>query len=197
MGINGLVFELRKPCCCLLWRLAHQTTCHPPSSPRALPFGSMPTCQGLFFPPCHSRTPGVERLSQETRVPPCRIGGKCAAWRRKNCGGFGAFTTRTTIFSRKGRSINQDNEFPSLLQADTVVPVVEREYVSAQRQALQIRAYSAEGKSEGFIARVPTRVRPTTIARLRLFSNDPNYGCPDLNQAVDEAIHAYLVSMGY
>ena len=93
--------------------------------------------------------------------------------------------------------MNQDNEFPSLLQEDTVVPVVEREDVSAQRQALQIRAYSAEGKSEGFIARVPARVRPTTIARLRLFSNDPNYGCPDLNQAVDEAIHAYLVSMGY
>src|SRR5712691_7685424 len=70
-----------------------QTTCQPPSPPRALQFGIIPTCQGLFFPPCHSRMPGVERLSQETRVPPCRSGGKCAAWRRKNCGGFGAFTS--------------------------------------------------------------------------------------------------------
>ncbi len=60
-----------------------QTTCQPPSPLRALPFGIIPTCQGLFFPPCHSRMPGVERLSQETRVPPCRIGGKCAAFRAK------------------------------------------------------------------------------------------------------------------
>ena len=101
MGINGLVFELRKPCCCLLWRLAHQTTCHPPSSPRALPFGIIPTCQGLFFPSCHSRMPGVERLFQETHVPLCRIGGKC--------GGFGAFTTtlRIALICLLGKRVNR------------------------------------------------------------------------------------------
>src|SRR2546425_10360645 len=60
-----------------------QTTCHPPSSPRALPFGIIPTCQGLFFPPFHSRTQGMERLSQETRVPLCRSGGTCAGFRAK------------------------------------------------------------------------------------------------------------------
>jgi hypothetical protein len=31
-----------------------QTTGHPPSPPRALQFGIMPTCQVLFFPPFHS-----------------------------------------------------------------------------------------------------------------------------------------------
>ena len=103
----------------------------------------------------------------------------------------------TTIFSHKGKSMDQDKELPELLQPDTVVPVVEEEDTSAQRWALQTRAYSAEGESEGFISRVPARVKPTTIARLRLFSNDPHYGFPDLNQAVDEAIHDYLVLMGY
>ena len=37
----------------------------------------------LFFPTFHSSMQGVERLSQETRVPQCRIGGKCAAFRAK------------------------------------------------------------------------------------------------------------------
>ena len=78
-----------------------------------------------------------------------------------------------------------------------VVHVVEREDTSVQREALRARAYSAEGKSEGFIARVPARVRPTTIARLRLFANDPHYGFPLLEEAVDEALHDYLVKMGY
>src|SRR5260370_41738440 len=60
-----------------------QTTCQPPSPPRALPFGIIPTCQVLFFPTFHSSMQGVERLSQETRVPLCRIGGKCAGFRAK------------------------------------------------------------------------------------------------------------------
>jgi hypothetical protein len=58
-----------------------QTTCHPRSPPRALQFGIIPTCQVLFFPTFHSSMQGVERLSQETRVPQCRIRGKCAAFR--------------------------------------------------------------------------------------------------------------------
>jgi hypothetical protein len=93
--------------------------------------------------------------------------------------------------------MDQDNELPSLLQPDTVVPVVEREDTSAQQEALRSRAYSAEGRSEGFISRVPARVRPTTIARLRLFANNPYYAHLSLDQVVDEAIHDYLVSMGY
>jgi len=60
-----------------------QTTCHPPSPPRALQFGIIPTCQVFLFPTFHSSMQGVERLSQETRVPLCRIGGKCAAFRAK------------------------------------------------------------------------------------------------------------------
>jgi hypothetical protein len=78
-----------------------------------------------------------------------------------------------------------------------VVHVVEQQDTSAQRQALQQHAYSAAGKSEGFIARVPARVRPTTIARLHLFSKDSFYGFPDLDEAVDEALHDFLVKMGY
>jgi hypothetical protein len=78
-----------------------------------------------------------------------------------------------------------------------IVHVVEQTDTSAQRWALQARAYSAAGKSERFIARVPARVRPTTIARLRLFENDPFYGFPLLDEVVDEAIHDYLVKMGY
>ena len=60
-----------------------QTTCHPPSPPRALQFGIIPTCQVFLFPTFHSSMQGVERLSQETRVPLCRIGGKCAGFRAK------------------------------------------------------------------------------------------------------------------
>lgn len=59
--------------------------------------------------------------------------------------------------------MNQDNELPSLLQPGTVVPVVEDS--SVRRWALKTRAYSTEGKNESFIARVPARVRPTTIAK--------------------------------
>jgi Resolvase, N terminal domain len=53
----------------------------PSFPPRALQFGIIPTCQVLFFSTFHSSIQGVERLSQETRVPPCRIRGKCAAFR--------------------------------------------------------------------------------------------------------------------
>jgi hypothetical protein len=76
-------FRASEPMPLLALSDVRQTTCQPPSPLRALQFGIIPTCQGLFFPPCHSRMPGVERLSQETRVPPCRIGGKCAAFRAK------------------------------------------------------------------------------------------------------------------
>ncbi len=78
-----------------------------------------------------------------------------------------------------------------------VVHVVEQKDTSAQRQALRTRAYSVESKSEDCIARVPARVRPTTIARLRLLEKDPSYICLSLDEAVDEAIHDYLVKMGY
>src|SRR5437588_10262187 len=83
-----------------------QTTCHPP---RALRFGIIPTCQVFLFPPSHSSMPGVERLFQETHVPLCRIGGKCAGWRRKNCGGFGAFTTtlRIALICVLGKRVNR------------------------------------------------------------------------------------------
>ena len=53
----------------------------PSFPPRALQFGIIPTCQVLFFPTFHSSMQGVERLSQESRVPQCRIRGKCAAFR--------------------------------------------------------------------------------------------------------------------
>lgn len=59
-----------------------------------------------------------------------------------------------------------------------------------------MRAYSSEGKSEDFIARVPARVRPTTIARFRLLEKDPFSGFPLLDEVVDQAIHDYLVKMG-
>jgi hypothetical protein len=65
-----------------------------------------------------------------------------------------------------------------------VVHVVEQEDTRAKRRALQMRACSAEGKSEGFISRIPARVRPTTIARLRLLEKDPHYGCPLLDEVV-------------
>ncbi len=37
----------------------------------------------FLFPPSHSSMQGVERLFQETHVPLCRIGGKCAGFRAK------------------------------------------------------------------------------------------------------------------
>jgi hypothetical protein len=42
--------------------------------------------------------------------------------------------------------MDQDKELPDLLRPDTVVPVVEREDTSAQRWALQTRAYSTAGR---------------------------------------------------
>ena len=57
----------------------------------------------FLFPPSHSSMQGVERLFQETHVPLCRIGGKYAGWRRKNCGGFGAFTTTSRPHERHWR----------------------------------------------------------------------------------------------
>ena len=69
----------------------------------------------------------------------------------------------------------QDNKLSSLLQPEVVVPIVEKEDASAQRQALRTRAYSAAGRSEGFISRILARMRPTTIAQLQLFANDPSY----------------------
>lgn len=78
-----------------------------------------------------------------------------------------------------------------------VVHIIEQEDTSAQREALRIRAYSDEGKSEGFISRVPARVRPTTIARLRLLEKDPHYHFSGIDEIVDEAIHGYLVNMGF
>jgi len=71
-----------------------QTTRHPPSPPRALQFGIIPTCQVLFFPPFHSRMQGVERLFQEPLSQCAGLGASVqVSFQGKNCGGFGAFTT--------------------------------------------------------------------------------------------------------
>jgi hypothetical protein len=48
-----------------------QTTCQPPSPPRALQFGIIPTCQVLFFPPFHSRMQGKEELRTIAQVVRC------------------------------------------------------------------------------------------------------------------------------
>lgn len=94
----------------------------------------------------------------------------------------------------QGRSLKPGDQYYDS-ELGVIVHIVED--TSAQRWALQTRAYSAEGKAERFISRVPARVRPTTIARLRLLEDDPYYGFPLLDEVVDEAIHDYLVRMGY
>src|SRR5207248_7754059 len=70
-----------------------QTTCHPPSPPRALPFGIIPACQVLFFPPFHSSRQGEERLSQEPLSHCAGVGASVQVGGVKNCGDFEAFTT--------------------------------------------------------------------------------------------------------
>jgi hypothetical protein len=55
--------------------------------------------------------------------------------------------------------------------------------LSRQRQGLLNRAYSQEGKDEPLEARLSVRIKPTTLARL--------------DEAVDEALHDYLIMMGH
>jgi hypothetical protein len=69
--------------------------------------------------------------------------------------------------------------------------------VHHERLYKRVRASSAAGKSERFIARVPARVRPTPIARLRLLADNPCSGFPLRNEVVDETIHDDLVKIGY
>ncbi len=90
-------FRASEPMPLLALADVRQTTCHPPSPPRALQFGIIPTCQMFLFPTFHSSMQGVERLSQETRVPLCRIGGKCAGFRAKTVEVSGYLPTGDTI----------------------------------------------------------------------------------------------------
>jgi hypothetical protein len=69
--------------------------------------------------------------------------------------------------------------------------------LSRQRWGLQTRAYSEAGKSEPLEARLKARIKPTTLARLNLYTKDYHYGFPLLDEAVNEALHDFLVKMGY
>lgn len=69
--------------------------------------------------------------------------------------------------------------------------------LSRQRQGLLNRVYSQAGKNELLEARLSARIKPTTLARLQLYTQDYNSGFPSLDLAVDEALHDYLVLMGY
>lgn len=69
--------------------------------------------------------------------------------------------------------------------------------LSRQRQGLRNRAYSEAGKSEPLEARLLALIKPTTLARLQIYTQDYHYGFPLLDEAVDEALHDYLVMMGY
>lgn len=69
--------------------------------------------------------------------------------------------------------------------------------LSRQRQGLLNRAYSEAGKNEPLEARLKALVKPTTLARLKLYTQDYHYGFPLLDEAVNEAIHDFLISMGY
>ena len=83
-------------------------------------------------------------------------------------------------------------------EQDAVKPRFQRENRAQRREGLRNRAYSEEGRREPFDARVPGRVRATTVARLKLLVQDPAYNfCDDVNDALDEAIHDYLNRFGY
>jgi len=69
--------------------------------------------------------------------------------------------------------------------------------LSRQRQGLLKRAYSQAGKNELLEARLTARIKSTTLARLKLYTQDYYYGFPLLDEAVDEALHDYLIMMGY
>ncbi|HYU77273.1 MAG TPA: hypothetical protein VEL31_31785 [Ktedonobacteraceae bacterium] len=74
---------------------------------------------------------------------------------------------------------------------------IKAEEQERQRRGLLSRAYSEEGKQERLVARLDVRIKPTTIARLRLFSQDLVYATPLIDEVVDEALHDYLIRMGY
>jgi hypothetical protein len=59
-----------------------------------------------------------------------------------------------------------------------------------------MRAYTTEGKNEPLEAALKVRIKPTTVARLKLLSQSNVYGYPLIDQMVDEALHDYLVLMG-
>jgi hypothetical protein len=40
------------------------------------------------------------------------------------------------------------------------------------------------------------RIKPITLARLKLYTQDYHYGFPLLDEVVDEALHDFLISMG-
>ena len=69
--------------------------------------------------------------------------------------------------------------------------------LSRKRWGLQVRPHSEAGKNEPLEAQLSVRIKPITLARLHLYTQDYHYGCPLLNEAVDEALHDYLISMGY
>jgi hypothetical protein len=69
--------------------------------------------------------------------------------------------------------------------------------VSQQRYGLFQRASSGEGKHERLEAELKVRVKPLTMARLKLYAQDYSSGYPSLDELVDEALHEYLLRMGW
>jgi hypothetical protein len=65
-----------------------------------------------------------------------------------------------------------------------------------QITGLRMRAYTTEGENEPLEAQLKVRIKPTTVARLKLLSQSNAYGYPSIDEMVDEALHDYLVLMG-
>jgi hypothetical protein len=70
--------------------------------------------------------------------------------------------------------------------------VVEAKDVSKQRQGLFNHAFTVEGIHEPFEARLQVRIKPNTMARLKLFCDDYDTGYPLIDEVVDKALHEYL-----
>ena len=79
------------------------------------------------------------------------------------------------------------DELEDIHKAVTIVWVPESH--QRQRQGLRDRAYSEEGKNEPLAARLSVRIKPVTLARLKLYTEDAFLCFPPIDLAVDEALH--------
>jgi hypothetical protein len=90
------------------------------------------------------------------------------------------------IASHEGGEMNEFDGLPPATH------LVEANDVSKLRYGLYQRAFGQEGKVEPLRAKLEARIKPNTMARLKLFCDDVENGFPLLDEVIDEALHDYL-----
>jgi hypothetical protein len=90
------------------------------------------------------------------------------------------------------KTITKEKRAMDEFEMPPATKTVEARDVSKERHGLYIHSLTEEGQNERFEARLQVRIKPTTVARLKLFCDAYENECPLIDEVVDTALEEYL-----